>query len=76
MAFQGQDANGLSLGLPPQSAVLPKSCNEKWEDLNLSLKIPEEGKWAEARNLLMTLSVQNVKGYKVWFDEFELSETE
>ena len=76
MAFQGQDANGLSLGLPPQSAVLPKPCNEKWEDLNLSFKIPEQGKWAEARNLLVTLSVQNAKGAKVWFDDFELSETE
>ena len=76
MAFQGQDANGLFLGLPPQSADLNRPCNEKWEELNLSFKIPEQGKWNEARNLLVTLAVQNVKGGKVWFDDFELSETE
>ncbi|MCX6986191.1 MAG: hypothetical protein NT118_15795, partial [Lentisphaerae bacterium] len=75
MAFQGQDGNGF-LGLPPQSADLTKPCNEKWEELNLSFKIPEQGKWNEARNLLVTLAVQNVKGGKVWFDDFELSETE
>ena len=76
MAFQGQDANGLFLGLSPQSADLNRPCNEKWEDLNLSFKIPEQGKWAEAHNLLVTLTVQNGKGGKVWFDDFELSETE
>jgi hypothetical protein len=75
MAFQGQDSNGF-LGLPPQSADLTKPCNEKWEELNLSFKIPEQGKWNEVRNLLVTLAVQNAKGGKVWFDDFELSETE
>lgn len=76
MAFQGRDANSLFLGLPPQSANLAKPCNEKWEELNLCFKIPEQGKWAEMRNLLVTLTVQKVKGGKVWFDDFELSENE
>ncbi len=76
MVFQGKDANSLFLGLPPQSANLEKPSDEKWEELNLRFKIPAQGKWAEVRNLLVTLSVQNAKDGKVWFDDFELSETE
>jgi hypothetical protein len=76
LAFQGQDANGLSLGLPPQSADLAAPSNDKWEELNLTFKIPTMGKWADARNLLVTLAVRNTKGGKAWFDDFELSETE
>jgi hypothetical protein len=76
MVFQGKDANSLFLGLPPQSANLEKPSDEKWEEKNLSFKIPEQGKWNEVRNLLVTLTVQNAKDGKVWFDDFELSETE
>ena len=76
MAFQGQDSNGLFLGLPPQSTDLTKPCDEKWEELNLSFNIPEKGKWAEISNLVVTLAVQNAKGGKVWFDDFELSESQ
>lgn len=76
MAFQGQDSEGRFLGLPPQSTDLAKPCDENWEELNLGFTIPQKGKWAEAGNLVVTLAVQNAKGGKVWFDDFELSESE
>ncbi|OPY85666.1 MAG: hypothetical protein A4E71_01964 [Smithella sp. PtaU1.Bin162] len=76
MAFQGQDSNGLFLGVPPQSAELSTLCDGKWEELNLRFNIPEKGKWSETCNLLVTLGVQNTKGGKVWFDDFELSESQ
>lgn len=76
MAFQGQDSQGAFLGLPSQSAELTKTGDENWEEVKLDFTIPQKGKWAEACNLVVTLAVQNAKGGKVWFDDFELSESD
>lgn len=75
IGFQALDLNGIFLGLPPESTTIPGDKKE-WQKLQLRFKIPLDGKWAETRILLVTLGVSNIKGGKVWFDDFKFSELE
>ncbi|MFA6929224.1 MAG: glycoside hydrolase domain-containing protein [Lentisphaeria bacterium] len=70
ISFQGQK-DGKFLGLTPQKTT-SKILAEQWQQIQHSFTIPDQGKWAECNNLLITIGSDPQSN--VAFDDFLLIE--
>lgn len=72
LSFQAQDQNLKFLGLTiPSRSFTAAECAD-WKQIVLTYKVPNTGKWAKCRTLLVTLGVGSSQTPgAAWFDDFE-----
>lgn len=76
LSFQGKDEKVRFLGTSVIHTGRRIDACRDWKRLVLTFTVPDEGRWNDCRNLMVTVSVPAGKPGTLWADDFEFFETE
>lgn len=73
LSFRGQDKQNKFLSTPTATTTITgaKTPSDIWKQLTLTFRIPAEGEWLKAAQVLCLLGVRNTPNGTVYFDDFE-----